>query len=122
MPAAVLAPGARIECRNAEWLVRSVGRSSDGQQVVGVSPFLREKESRFLVEKDEAETSVLFELVPFSEWENVFSTSAMAVAAVDRCRLGSCWLASAQLGAAPSIATAEPICGRWVNASGRLQR
>jgi DNA replication protein DnaC len=51
------------------------------------------------VRKDEAETSVLFELVmhryerrsllvtsnqPFSEWENVFSTSAMIVAAVDR--------------------------------------
>ena len=49
--------------------------------------------------KDEAETSVLFGLVmhryerrsllvtsnqPFSEWENVFSTSAMTVAAVDR--------------------------------------
>ena len=51
------------------------------------------------VRKDEAETSVLFELVmyryerksllvtsnqPFSEWENVFSTNAMTVAAVDR--------------------------------------
>ena len=51
------------------------------------------------VRKDEAETSVLFELVmhryerrsllvtsnqPFSEWEHVFSTSAMTVAAVDR--------------------------------------
>jgi len=51
------------------------------------------------VRKDEAETSVLFELVmhryerrsllvtsnqPFSEGENVFSTSAMTVAAVDR--------------------------------------
>jgi DNA replication protein DnaC len=51
------------------------------------------------VRKDEAETSVLFELVmqryerksllvtsnqPFSEWENAFSTSAMTVAAVDR--------------------------------------
>ena len=51
------------------------------------------------VRKDEAETSVLFKLVmhryerksllvtsnqPFSEWENVFSTSAMTVAAVDR--------------------------------------
>ena len=46
MPEAVLAPGARIECRSAEWLVRSLGRSSDGQQVVdvvGVSPFLRKK-------------------------------------------------------------------------------
>ncbi len=51
------------------------------------------------VRKDEAETSVLFELVmhryerkslmltsnqPFSEWENFFSTSAMTVAAVDQ--------------------------------------
>ena len=57
MPDAVLAPGARIECRSAEWLVRSLGRGSDGQQVVdvvGVSPFLREKEARFLVEVEKA--------------------------------------------------------------------
>ncbi|MFN9610744.1 MAG: SNF2-related protein [bacterium] len=57
MREAVLAPGARIECRSAEWLVRSLGRSSDGQQVVdvvGVSPFLREKEARFLVEVEKA--------------------------------------------------------------------
>jgi len=57
MPEAVLAPGARIECRSAEWLVRSLGRSSDGQQVVdvvGVSPFLRKKEARFLVEVERA--------------------------------------------------------------------
>jgi hypothetical protein len=57
MPEAVLAPGARIECRSAEWLVRSLGRSSDGQQVVdvvGVSPFLQEKEARFLVEVEKA--------------------------------------------------------------------
>ncbi|MCP9800103.1 hypothetical protein [Synechococcus sp. RedBA-s] len=43
MSAAVLAPGARIECRSAEWMVRSLGRSSDGQQVVdvvGVTSFL----------------------------------------------------------------------------------
>jgi len=57
MPDAVLAPGARIECRSAEWLVRSLGRSSDGQQVVdvvGVSPFLKEKEARFLVDVEKA--------------------------------------------------------------------
>ncbi|MCP9808362.1 DEAD/DEAH box helicase [Cyanobium sp. HWJ4-Hawea] len=57
MPEAVLAPGARIECRSAEWLVRSLGRSSDGLQVVdvvGVSPFLREKEARFLVQVEQA--------------------------------------------------------------------
>ena len=34
MPKAVLAPGARIECRRPEWLVCGIGRSSDGQQVV----------------------------------------------------------------------------------------
>ena len=47
---AVLAPGARIECRSAEWLVRRISRSSDGEQiidVIGVSPFLQEKEARF---------------------------------------------------------------------------
>ena len=57
MPEDVLAPGARIECRSAEWLVRGLGRSSDGMQVVdvvGVSPFLREKEARFLVEVERA--------------------------------------------------------------------
>jgi ERCC4-related helicase len=57
MADAVLAPGARIECRSAEWLVRGLGRNSDGQQVVdvvGVSPFLREKEARFLVEVEKA--------------------------------------------------------------------
>ena len=57
MPKTVLAPGARIECRSAEWLVRGLGRSSDGQQVVdvvGVSPFLREKEARFLVAVEQA--------------------------------------------------------------------
>ena len=54
---AVLAPGARIECRSAEWLVRSISRSSDGQQivdVVGVSPFLQEKEAKFLVDVEMA--------------------------------------------------------------------
>jgi hypothetical protein len=34
MPDALLAPGARIECRSGEWLVRSLGRSSDGLQAV----------------------------------------------------------------------------------------
>ena len=57
MIVATLAPGARIECRSAEWLVRSIGRSSDGQQivdVVGVSPFLQEKEAKFLVDVEKA--------------------------------------------------------------------
>ncbi len=52
MPEAALAPGARIECRSAEWVVCSLGKSSDDQMVVdavGVSPFLRRKEARFLV-------------------------------------------------------------------------
>ena len=54
---ATLAPGARIECRSAEWLVRSISRSSDGQQiidVVGISPFLQEKEAKFLVDVEKA--------------------------------------------------------------------
>ena len=54
---ATLAPGARIECRSAEWLVRSIGLSSNGQQVVdvvGVSPFLQEKEAKFLVDVEKA--------------------------------------------------------------------
>ena len=57
MAEAALAPGARIECRSAEWLVRSLGRSSDNctvVDVVGISPFLREKEARFLVEVEKA--------------------------------------------------------------------
>ena len=57
MPEAALAPGARIECRSAEWLVRSLGKSSDDQMVVdvvGISPFLGEKEARFLVEVEKA--------------------------------------------------------------------
>ena len=50
-------PQARIECRSAEWLVRSLGKSSDDQMVmdgVRISPFLREKEARFLVEVEKA--------------------------------------------------------------------
>ncbi len=57
MAEAALAPGARIECRSAEWVVRSLGKSSDNRTVVdmvGISPFLREKEARFLVEVEKA--------------------------------------------------------------------
>jgi hypothetical protein len=36
MAEAALAAGARIECRSAEWLVRRLGRTSHGQQVVDV--------------------------------------------------------------------------------------
>jgi hypothetical protein len=53
----VLAPGARIACRSAEWLVRRLGRSSDGRlvvDVVGVSSFLLEKQARLLVEVEKA--------------------------------------------------------------------
>ena len=56
MPEAVLAPGARIECRSAEWLVRSLGRSSDGQQVVdvvGVSSFRRANAASSVAEAEQ---------------------------------------------------------------------
>ncbi len=46
-----LAPGARIVVRDAEWIVRSVNRSSDGGQalsVVGISEIVRDKEAIFL--------------------------------------------------------------------------
>ncbi|UJS05360.1 DEAD/DEAH box helicase [Cylindrospermopsis raciborskii] len=48
-----LAPGARILCRDAEWLVKDVSLSSDGDkiiQVVGVSEFIRGTRSLFLEE------------------------------------------------------------------------
>ncbi len=51
-----IAPGARILCRDAEWLVKSVSRSSDGDQVieaVGVSEFLRGRRVHFLKEIEE---------------------------------------------------------------------
>jgi ERCC4-related helicase len=51
-----IAPGARILCRDAEWLVKSVSRSSDGDQVieaVGVSEFLRGRRVQFLKEIEE---------------------------------------------------------------------
>ncbi|MGQ4650334.1 SNF2-related protein [Lyngbya aestuarii] len=51
-----IAPGARILCRDAEWLVKSVSRSSDGDQVieaVGVSEFLRGRRIQFLREIEE---------------------------------------------------------------------
>ncbi len=49
----VLAPGARIVVRDAEWLVRRVDRTSTGGQalsVVGLSELVRNKESLFLTE------------------------------------------------------------------------
>lgn len=53
MPRAVIAPGARIQCRDAEWLVRSVQHTQGGQrllEVVGVSPFLQDQQALFLEE------------------------------------------------------------------------
>ena len=65
-----LAPGARVEIRDAEWIVRRVDRASHGGQllrVVGVSELVRDHEAAFLTELepdlrvlDPAET----ELVP----------------------------------------------------------
>ncbi|MFN6353889.1 MAG: helicase-related protein, partial [Cyanobacteriota bacterium] len=51
MPRAVIAPGARIQCRDAEWLVRNVQHTQEGQRlldVVGVSPYLQEQTALFL--------------------------------------------------------------------------
>ncbi len=39
-----IAPGARILCRDAEWLVKSTSRAADGGRVIeaiGVSEFIR---------------------------------------------------------------------------------
>lgn len=49
----VLAPGARVIIRDAEWLVRGVDRTSTGGQalsVVGISEIVRDKEAIFLTE------------------------------------------------------------------------
>jgi superfamily II DNA or RNA helicase len=51
MAKAVIAPGARIQCRDAEWLVRNVKQTCEGERlldVVGVSPYLKEQEALFL--------------------------------------------------------------------------
>jgi superfamily II DNA or RNA helicase len=50
---AVIAPGARIQCRDAEWLVRNVQNlQGNGRllEVVGLSPFLQEQRALFLEE------------------------------------------------------------------------
>jgi SNF2 family DNA or RNA helicase len=55
--ASVLAPGARVLVRDAEWLVRRVDRTSTGGQalsVVGISELVRDKESIFLTEIEKA--------------------------------------------------------------------
>jgi ERCC4-related helicase len=48
-----IAPGARILCRDVEWLVKSIARSVDGGRIieaVGVSEFIRGKTARFVDE------------------------------------------------------------------------
>jgi len=52
----VLAPGARVVVRDAEWLVRKVDRTSTGGQkltVVGISELVKNKEAIFLTEVEE---------------------------------------------------------------------
>ena len=51
MAKAVIAPGARLQCRDAEWLVRNVQLTRQGERlldVVGVSPYLQEQSALFL--------------------------------------------------------------------------
>jgi len=51
MAAAVLAPGARVVIRDAEWIVRRVGQASDGGQQLacdGISELVHEREAVFL--------------------------------------------------------------------------
>jgi len=51
MAKAVIAPGARIQCRDAEWLVRNVQVTRQGERlldVVGVSPYLLDQTALFL--------------------------------------------------------------------------
>ena len=51
MAKAVIAPGARIQCRDAEWLVRNVQVTRQGERlldVVGVSPYLQDQTALFL--------------------------------------------------------------------------
>ena len=48
-----IAPGARILCRDAEWLVKSISRSTDGGRVIeaiGVSEFIRGRKAKFIEE------------------------------------------------------------------------
>jgi ERCC4-related helicase len=51
-----IAPGARILCRDAEWLVKATARSSDGGLVIeaiGVSELIRGRVARFLEELED---------------------------------------------------------------------
>ncbi len=56
---AVLAPGARVLIRDAEWVIRRIDRSPDGgYQLVcdGVSELVREREAIFLSKLEQAIT------------------------------------------------------------------
>jgi len=55
----ILAPGARVLIRDAEWLVRKVDRTENGRQavsVVGLSQIVKDREAIFLEEIDQIET------------------------------------------------------------------
>ncbi len=57
MKSKILAPGARVLIRDAEWLIRKVDVTSTGGQavkVVGISELVRNKESIFLTEAEKA--------------------------------------------------------------------
>ena len=57
-----LAPGARVVVRDAEWLVRSTKRASNGAQVfeaVGLSDFIKGKRSQFIYELEKDNLTVL---------------------------------------------------------------
>jgi hypothetical protein len=54
----ILAPGARVLIRDAEWLVRKVDRTANGGQavsVVGLSQIVKDREAIFLEEIDRVE-------------------------------------------------------------------
>jgi ERCC4-related helicase len=51
-----IAPGARILCRDAEWLVKSTDTASDGSfiiEAIGVSEFIQGKRARFIKELED---------------------------------------------------------------------
>jgi SNF2 family DNA or RNA helicase len=53
----LLAPGARVLVRDAEWLIRRVDRTSTGERalsVVGISELVRDKEAIFLTEVEKS--------------------------------------------------------------------
>jgi hypothetical protein len=53
--ASVFAPGARVQIRDAEWIVKRVDRTSTGGLsllVMGVSEIVRGKEARYMTEID----------------------------------------------------------------------